>query len=59
MNVPNDVLMASDSGLVSVLVLLDLSAAFDQMDVNKKLQRFERVIGIKRISLVWFKSYSL
>lgn len=55
--VTNDLLLASDSGLVSVLVLLDLSAAFDTIDHNVLLQRLEHVIGIKGTALGWFKSY--
>ena len=54
--VTNDLLLASDSGLVSVLVLLDLSAAFDTIDHNILLQRLEYVIGIKGTALGWFKS---
>uniref|UniRef100_A0A8C6L998 Reverse transcriptase domain-containing protein n=1 Tax=Nothobranchius furzeri TaxID=105023 RepID=A0A8C6L998_NOTFU len=55
--VTNDILMASDKSLVSVLVLLDLSAAFDTVDHNVLLERLEHVVGIKGTSLGWFKSY--
>uniref|UniRef100_A0A8P4KLV1 Reverse transcriptase domain-containing protein n=1 Tax=Dicentrarchus labrax TaxID=13489 RepID=A0A8P4KLV1_DICLA len=55
--VNNDLLIASDNGLVSVLVLLDLSAAFDTIDHDILLQRLEHQIGIKGTALSWFKSY--
>ena len=55
--VSNDLLMASDNGLVSILVLLDLSAAFDTIDHSILLHRLEHVVGIKGTALGWFKSY--
>uniref|UniRef100_A0A8C9XHL9 Reverse transcriptase domain-containing protein n=1 Tax=Sander lucioperca TaxID=283035 RepID=A0A8C9XHL9_SANLU len=55
--ITNDLLTAADKGLVSVLVLLDLSAAFDTIDHTILLQRLEHLVGIKGIALSWFKSY--
>uniref|UniRef100_A0A3Q3MWN2 Reverse transcriptase domain-containing protein n=1 Tax=Mastacembelus armatus TaxID=205130 RepID=A0A3Q3MWN2_9TELE len=56
LKVTNDLLLASDNGLVSILVLLD-SAAFDTIDHNILLQRLEHVIGITGTALKWFQSY--
>ena len=55
--VTNDLLIASDQGFVSVLVLLDLSAAFDTIDHHILLQRLEQLISFKGTTLNWFKSY--
>ena len=54
--VTNDLLIASDKGLFSVL--LDLSAAFNTADHHILLQRLEHLIGFKGTALSWFKSYS-
>ena len=42
---------------VTVLVLLDLSAAFDKVDHDILLARRKSSIGINGIALNWFKSY--
>jgi len=55
--ITNDLLMAADKGLISVLVLLDLSAAFDTIDHCILLQRLDQSIGISGTALSWFKSY--
>lgn len=57
LKVSNDLLCASDQGLLSVLVLLDLSAAFDTVDHSILLRRLEYAIGIKDRALDWFGSY--
>ena len=57
LRVTNDLLIASDKGLLSVLVLLDLSAAFDTVDHNILLRRLENDVGIKNSALNWFRSY--
>ncbi|RCU35147.1 hypothetical protein DVA81_17755 [Acinetobacter baumannii] len=55
--VTNDLLIASDKGSVCVLILLDISAAFDTIDHRILLQRLEHLIGIKGPGLSWFQSY--
>ncbi len=56
--VTNDLLLSSDHGCISLLVLLDLSAAFDTIDHNILLNKFENSVGISESALAWFKSYS-
>ncbi len=41
----------------SLLVLLDLSAAFDTIDHNILLNRLENSVSISGSALAWFKSY--
>ena len=53
----NDFLVASDSGKVSVLTLLDLSAAFDKIDHHIVLHRLQHYFGVSGSVLNWFQSY--
>ncbi len=55
--VTNDLLLASDSGSVSILILLDLSAAFDTVDYTVLLSQLEVVFGVTETALDWFRSY--
>lgn len=53
----NDVLQAIDGHQEAVLVLLDLSAAFDTIDHQILLHRLQHRYGISGIALRWFSSY--
>lgn len=48
--------MASDNAFISVLVQLDLSAMFDNVDHNILLQRLECAVDITGTALQWFVS---
>jgi len=52
-----DILYAVDDGGVSVLALLDLSAAFDTVDHDILLTRLKVSFGIRGAALDWFQSY--
>ena len=53
----NDILRSIDQRKVTILVLLDLSAAFDTVDHNILLQRLHTRFGISGTALDWFKDY--
>ena len=57
LKVVNDLLLSCDNQLPSVIMLLDLSAAFDTVDQKKLLSILECEIGIKGTALKWFKSF--
>ena len=52
-----DVYTAIDSGQVSLVGLLDVSAAFDTVDHDILLERLQRSFGIRGQALQWFASF--
>ena len=59
MRVHNDTMISLDNGncVTVILVLLDLSAAFDTVNHDLLLSRLEKRFGITGTLLNWFKSY--
>ena len=57
LKVQNDISKALDAGYVNALVMLDLSAAFDTIDHQILLKRFECNFGIHGKALKWISSY--
>ena len=55
--VTNDICLNTDAGKASILVLLDLSAAFDTVNHGILLHRLKNWVGISGTVLNWFKSY--
>jgi hypothetical protein len=53
----NDVYIAADEGSRSLLVLLDLFAAFDCIDINTLGRRLEHTFGFTGTTLSWLRSY--
>ena len=53
----NNILREIDSGNEVVLVMLDLSAAFDTIDHALLLERLQHRYGIGGTALKWFQSY--
>ena len=57
LRIVNDILSALDNDSISVLLLLDLSAAFDTIDHQILLSCLNSVLGIQSTALQWFHSY--
>ena len=55
--VTNNLLEACDNNVPSVVLLLDLSAAFDTVDHEKLLAILEFEIGITGVALEWFREF--
>ena len=54
--VTNDILMKMNTQEVTLLVMLDLSAAFDTVNHDILLTRLNEELGICGVTLEWFKS---
>ena len=57
LNVVNDLLTACDEQRATIVMLLDLSAAFDTVDQDKLLTILHDEVGINGIALKWFVSF--
>ena len=53
----SDILGAADDDKLSLLILLDLSAAFDLVDHSILLKRLESTYGFDGLTLEWFQNY--
>lgn len=57
LKVKNDLLMNMNKQHVSLLVLLDMSAAFDTVDHGIMLERLSSKLGLSGTVISWFQSY--
>ena len=57
LRVVNDLLFTIDGGDGAMLVLFDLSAAFDTMDHGILIHRLENSFGVAGTALYWVRSY--
>ena len=57
LNVLDCLLVKADERLVSLIALLDLSAAFDRLDHFILLKRLEVTFGVQDAALEWLASY--
>ena len=57
LRVKSDIALALDKKQMAVLILLDLSAAFDTLKHSVLLSRLESRFGVKGEALKWIKSY--
>ena len=51
------IFLATDSDDCVILVLLDLTAAFNTVDNDILITRLEQWLGIRGVALEWFTSY--
>ena len=57
LGIVNDILTGFDENKCTVMLFLDLSAAFDTIDIDKLLTILEDQIGLTGMALQWCKSF--
>ena len=57
LKIVSDLFLASDRGQVSLLALLDLSAAFDTVDHTILLDRLQSAFGVRGSVFDWIESF--
>ena len=57
LKVTNDILMKMNSQDVTLLVMLDLSAAFDTVNHGILISRLHEEMGVSGLAVEWFRSY--
>ena len=57
LKIQNDLLLSADNKEISIIALLDLSAAFDTIDHHILLQRLNSTFGFEGNVLKWFNCY--
>ena len=57
LKVTNDILMKVNSQEVTLLVMLDLSHAFDMVNHDILISRLHEEVGVSGLALEWFRSY--
>ena len=53
----NDVLNGFDDNKCTIILFLDLSAAFDTIDIEQLLNILSEEIGVRGLALKWFRSF--
>ena len=57
LKVHDDIMWAMERKGVTILLLLDLSSAFDTIDHKVLITRLHNILGVDNIPLAWFESY--
>ena len=57
LGIVNDILNGFDAGKATITVFLDLSAAFDTIDIEKMLLVLSNDLGVQGLALDWCKSF--
>jgi len=53
----DEVLIGFEKEFCTVLVMIDMSAAFDTVDIDVLLEILSRALNVKEVALSWFESF--